>query len=159
VLADLNYLYKDNKMDVDGTVLIRCSNNAKGVIRTSQIATGEENSFTVQIYGEKAGLKWEQENPNYLYLLEDGKPIRVLKPGHTYNSELSLDGTKLPPGHPEGIFDSMGNIYKGIAKAIKKEPYNDGEFPTMTDGVRGMNFIERVVESHQNGNVWVNIDK
>lgn len=159
VLADLNYVYSDNKMDVDGTVLIRCSNNVKGVIRTSQIATGEENSFTVQIYGKKAGLKWEQENPNYLYLLEDGKPLRVLKPGHSYNSELSLDGTKLPPGHPEGIFDSMGNIYKGIAKAIKKEPYNQGEFPTITDGVRGMNFIERVVESHQNGNVWINLDE
>jgi len=158
VLADLNYVYEDNKMDVDGTVLLRCSNNVKGVIRTSQIATGEENNFTVQIYGEKAGLKWEQENPNYLYLLEDGQPLRVLKPGHVYNSELSLDGTKLPPGHPEGIFDSMGNIYKGVAKAIKKEPYNEGEFPTMIDGVRGMNFIERVVESHKNGNVWIDIE-
>jgi len=159
VLADLNYVYDDNQMDVDGTVLLRCTNNVKGVIRTSQIATGEENNFTVQIYGEKAGLKWEQENPNYLYLLEDGQPLRVLKPGHVYNSELSLDGTKLPPGHPEGIFDSMGNIYKGVAKAIKKEPYNEGEFPTMIDGVRGMNFIERVVESHKNGNVWINIEE
>jgi predicted dehydrogenase len=159
VLADLNYLYSDNKMDVDGTILIRCSNNAKGVIRTSQIATGEENNFTIQIYGEKAGLKWEQENPNYLYLLEDGKPLKILKPGHSYNSKLSLDGTKLPPGHPEGIFDSMGNIYKGIARAIKNKPYNHGEFPTITDGVRGMNFIERVVESHQNGNVWINLDE
>ena len=159
VLSDLNYVYDDNKMDVDGTVLLRCTNNVKGLIRTSQIATGEENNFSVQVYGEKAGLKWEQENPNYLYLLEDGQPLRVLKPGHVYNSKLSLDGTKLPPGHPEGIFDSMGNIYKGVAKAIKGEPYNHGEFPTMTDGVRGMNFIERVVESHQKGNVWVNLDE
>ena len=158
VLADLNYVYDDNKMDVDGTMLIRCSNNAKGVIRTSQIATGEENNFTVQIYGDKAGLKWEQENPNYLYFLEEGKPLKVLKPGHTYNSKLSLDGTKMPSGHPEGIFDSMGNIYKGIAKAIKKEPYNHGEFPTIKDGVRGMNFIECVVESHKNGNVWIKIE-
>ncbi len=158
VLADLNYLYSDNKMDVDGTVLIRCSENVKGVIRASQIATGEENNFTIQIYGEKAGLKWRQENPNYLYLLEDGKPMNVLKPGHIYNSQLSLDGTKLPPGHPEGIFDSMGNIYKGIAKAIKGESYDDGEFPTIIDGVRGMDFIEKVVESHQKGNVWVDLN-
>lgn len=158
VLADLNYVYSDNKMDVDGTVLLHCTNDVKGLIRTSQIATGEENNFSVQIYGGKAGLKWAQENPNYLYLMEDGQPLRVLKPGHVYNSELSLGGTKLPPGHPEGIFDSMGNIYKGVAKAIRNEPYDHGEFPTMTDGVRGMNFIERVVESHQNGNVWVNID-
>lgn len=159
ILADLNYLYADNKMDIDGTVLLRCSNNVKGVICTSQIATGEENSFVVKIYGDKAGLKWEQENPNYLYLMEDGQPLRVLKPGHSYNSKLSLDGTKLPPGHPEGIFDSMGNIYKGVAKAINKEPYNHGEFPTIIDGTRGMNFIEKAVESHQNGNVWVTIDK
>jgi len=158
VLSDLNYMYSDNKMDVDGTVLIRCSDNVKGVIRTSQIATGEENNFTVQIYGEKAGLKWEQENPNHLYLLEDGKPLRVLKPGHTFNSELSLDGTKLPPGHPEGIFDSMGNIYRGIAKAIKKEEFDSAEFPTIVDGVRGMSFIEKAVESHQKGNVWIKID-
>ncbi len=158
VLADLNYLYEDNKMDIDGTILLRCSDNAKGVICTSQIATGEENSFIVKIYGEKAGLKWEQENPNYLYLMEDGKPLRVLKPGHSYNSKLSLDGTKLPPGHPEGIFDSMGNIYKGVAKAINKEPYDHGEYPTIIDGVRGMNFIEKAVESHLKGNVWVNIE-
>jgi predicted dehydrogenase len=158
ILADLNYLYADNQMDIDGTVLIHCTNNVKGVIRTSQIATGEENNFTVKIYGEKAGLKWEQENPNYLYLLEDGQPMRVLKPGHSYNSALSLDGTKLPPGHPEGIFDSMGNIYKGVAKAIRKEPYDHGEFPTIIDGLRGMSFIEKAVESHKNGNVWVKIE-
>lgn len=158
ILADLNYLYEDNRMDIDGTVLIHCENQVKGVIRASQIATGEENNFTVQIYGKKAGLKWAQENPNYLYLLEDGQPMRVLKPGHDYNNDLSLDGTKLPPGHPEGIFDSMGNIYKGVAKAIRKEPYDHGEFPTIIDGARGMDFIEKAVESHQKGNVWVELD-
>ena len=158
ILADLNYLYDDNQMDIDGTVLIRCDNDVKGVIRASQIATGEENNFTVQIYGDKAGLKWEQENPNYLYLLEDGHPLRVLKPGHTYNSDLSLDGTKLPPGHPEGIFDSMGNIYKGVARAIRNEDYDHSEHPTVIDGLRGVHFIEKAVESHKKGNVWVDID-
>jgi len=157
ILADLNYLYDDNYMDIDGTLLLRLHKNTKGVLRASQIATGEENNFTVAVYGKKAGLKWEQENPNYLYLLEDGHPIRILKPGHSYNSDLSLDGTKLPPGHPEGIFDAMGNIYKGMAKAIKGVEYDPAEFPTITDGVRGMHFIEQTVYSHQQGNVWVDL--
>lgn len=154
ILADLNYLYEDNRMDIDGTVLLRLGGNVKGVLRASQIATGEENSLAIKIYGRKASLKWEQENPNYLTLLTEGKPAQILKPGHAYNSELSLNGTKMPPGHPEGIFDSMANIYLGVSKAIRKQPYNSGEFPTMTDGVRGMLFIERAVESHQKGNVW-----
>lgn len=157
ILADLNHLYEDNQMDIDGTVLLRFGNFKKGVLRASQIATGEENNFTVAIYGKKAGLKWEQENPNYLYLLQDGEPMRVLKPGHTYNSDLSLDGTKLPPGHPEGIFDAMGNIYKGMAKAVRGESFDPAEFPSMRDGVRGMCFIETAVASHSEGNVWKNL--
>jgi predicted dehydrogenase len=157
VLADLNYLYEDNQMDIDGTILLRFTQNTKGVLRASQIATGEENNFTLAVYGKKAGLKWEQENPNYLYLLEDGHPIRILKPGHAYNSDLSLDGTKLPPGHPEGIFDAMGNIYNGMAKALRGLPYDAAEFPTIVDGVRGMRFIEQTVASHQQGNVWISL--
>ena len=158
ILADLNYLYPDNKLDIDGTILVRFSDTVKGIIRSSQIATGEENNLAVKIYGEKGGFTWEQENPNHLYYYEEGKAQKLLKPGHAYNSELSLQGTKLPPGHPEGIFDSMGNIYRGVAKAIKKEKYNSGEFPTMRDGVRGMDFIEKTVESHRDGNVWKKIE-
>ena len=158
LLCDFNYLYDDNVMDVDGTVLIRMDNHVKGVIRASQVATGEENGLAITIYGEKGGFRWEQEQPNFLYILSDTAPLQVYKPGHAYNSELSLDGTKLPPGHPEGIFDSMGNIYRGVARAIRGEEYNDGEFPTMTDGVRGLNFIEATVASHKGGNVWVDLD-
>jgi len=158
LLCDFNYLYEDNKMDVDGTVLIRMDDHVKGVIRSSQVATGEENGLAIIIYGEKAAFKWGQENPNYLYKLSDTEPLQVLKPGHAYNSKLSLDGTKLPPGHPEGIFDAMANIYKGAARAIRGEEYNDGEFPTMLDGVRGMNFIESTVASHKNGNTWIELE-
>ncbi|WP_396632526.1 Gfo/Idh/MocA family protein [Maribacter sp. R86514] len=158
LLCDFNYLYEDNQMDVDGTVLIRMGDHVKGVIRGSQVATGEENGLAISIYGEKGAFRWEQEKPNFLYKLSDTEPTQIYKPGHAYNSELSLDGTKLPAGHPEGIFDSMANIYKGVARAIRGEEYNDGEFPTMTDGVRGMNFIEATVDSHKSGNTWVALE-
>jgi predicted dehydrogenase len=159
LLCDFNYLYKDNKMDVDGTVLIRMDDHVKGVIRSSQVATGEENGLAIAIYGSKGAFRWEQEKPNFLYKMSDTEPTQVYKPGHAYNSKLSLDGTKLPAGHPEGIFDSMANIYLGAAKAIRGKKYNDGEFPTMEDGVRGMNFIEATVESHKKKNTWVRLMK
>ena len=158
VLADLNTLYEDNPMDVDANILIQFSTNMKGTIRSSQIATGEENNLRISVYGEKGGLKWEQENPNYLYYLKDDAPLQVLKSGHGYNNEISLDGTKLPPGHPEGIFDSMGNIYKGVARAIRQESFAPEEFPSIEDGVRGMDFIEKTVESNSKGNVWVELN-
>ena len=159
ILSDLNYLYDDNSMDVDGTILVRFSDKIKGVIRTSQIATGEENSLKVSIYGRKGGLKWEQENPNYLYHLSESEPLKILKPGHDYNSNFSRISSKLPPGHPEGMFDSMANIYNGVAREIKGKKEFEGEYPTLNDGLRGMLFIEKAVESHKNGNTWVKLNR
>ena len=153
LLSDLNHLYEDNSLDVDGTMLIRMG-KAKGVIRASQIATGEENNLTIKVYGKEGGLKWCQENPTELVLLKEGQPIQTLKPGNPYNTALTIDSTKMAPGHPEGIFDAMGNIYKGMAKAIRNEKFMEGEYPTVLDGVRGMKFIEKVVESNLDGNVW-----
>ncbi len=158
ILADFNLMYDGNQMDLDGTVLLKVSDYVKGVLRSSQVATGEENGLAIAIYGEKGAFRWEQENPNFLYKSSDSEPTQIYKPGHAYNSELSLDGTKLPAGHPEGIFDSMANIYLGAARAIRGEKYNEGEFPTMLDGVRGMNFIEATVASHKNGNIWVDLE-
>ena len=71
---------------------------------------------------------------------------------------ISLDGTKLPAGHPEGIFDAMGNIYRGVARAIRGEKNEKGEFPTIEEGVRGMDFIEKAVESNENGNIWLELE-
>ena len=89
------------------------------------------------------------------YLLTRRNPCKF-KTGYDFHSAFAQDATKLPPGHPEGLYDAMGNIYNGVAKAIRGEEFTHGAFPDMEEGVRGMLFIEKVLESHQNGNVWVN---
>lgn len=155
VLSDLNPIKDDFKMDLDGTVLLRFENpKLKGVIRSCQVATGEENNITLAVYGSKASLKWAQENPNYLYLLTDSEPVRVLKPAHGYNSEFAEKSHTMPCGHPEGIYEAIANIYRGMAKSIRGEKFFPGEFPTVHDGVRGMKFIHSVVNSNREGNVW-----
>jgi predicted dehydrogenase len=159
LLADLNYLYQDNLMDIDGNIFLRMENGVKGILRASQIATGEENGLAIAIYGDKKGLRWEQESPNVLKVLSDNEPLQIYTPGHAYNSALSLGGNKLPPGHPEGIFDAMANIYLGVARAIRNQQPDSGEYPTVVDGVRGLNFIESAVASHKAGNIWVTLDK
>ncbi|MQY78628.1 MAG: gfo/Idh/MocA family oxidoreductase [Bacteroidetes bacterium] len=157
LLADLNNVKKDIVLDLDGTVLLRFRENLRGVIRASQVAGGEENNLSIAVYGSNASLKWEQENPNYLYLLSDDKPIQIYKPAHDFNSGFAEISHVMPPGHPEGIYEAYGNIYKGTAKAIRGEEYFDGEFPTIYDGVRGMKFIEGAVKSNKEGNVWVDL--
>jgi predicted dehydrogenase len=157
VLSDLNSIKEDFKLDLDGTVMLRFDKGLKGVLRSCQVATGEENNITLAVYGSKASIKWGQENPNYLYLLSDSEPVKVLKPAHGYNDEFAEKSHTMPCGHPEGIYEAVANIYKGMAKSIRGEKFIPGEFPTVHDGVRGMKFIHAVVNSNRNGNVWTKV--
>ena len=45
ILSHLNNLYDDNPMNVDANIWIQLENGANGTIRSSQIATGEENNL------------------------------------------------------------------------------------------------------------------
>ncbi len=155
VLGVLNKLTPDNPLDLDGNVLLKFSENMTGVIRASQIATGEENNLQINIYGSLGGFHWEQENPNELKMLHEGASYEIIKPGYEFLSDFARESHVLPPGHPEGIYESFGNLYKGAAMAIKNEPTVPGQFPGIEDGVRGMRFIESVVQSDKEGSSWI----
>jgi predicted dehydrogenase len=157
VLSDLSSIKEDVKLDLDGTVLLRFENGLKGVIRSTQVASGEENNLAIGVYGSKGSLKWAQENPNYLYLLSDSEPTKVYKPANPYNCEQAEIAHTMPAGHPEGIYEALANIYKGAAKSIRGQSYHPGEFPTVHEGVRGMKFIHSVVVSNQKDNIWITI--
>ncbi|MBI9070276.1 MAG: Gfo/Idh/MocA family oxidoreductase [Melioribacteraceae bacterium] len=157
VLADLSKVVSEVELDLDGTVLIRTNGNAKGVLRSSQMAIGEENNLSIAIYGSKAGVKWSQENPNYLKILSDDKPVQTMKPAHPYNSNFAAISHTMPPGHPEGIYEAIANIYSGAAKQIKGEEIISGEYPTVVDGVRGMKFIHNVVKSSSQNGEWIKL--
>jgi len=157
LLSDLDTLYPDNTLDVDGSILLRFGQGVKGVLCASQIATAEENNLRIAVYGRTGALKWEQENPNRLEFLQEGKPLQILTPGHEYNLPQARQAAKLPPGHPEGFIDAMANIYRGAAEAINAQAVDPGAYPDIDAGVRGMRFIEAVLKSSRDGNVWVPI--
>jgi hypothetical protein len=157
LLADTDTGAADNPLDVDGSVLLRLSDNVPGVLCASQIATAEENNLQLAVYGRTGALKWAQETPQRLEFLQEGKPLSVLTAGQPYNAPQTRAASKLPPGHPEGFTDAMGNIYRGIARAINGEPYDSGEFPGIDAGVRGMRFIEAVLRSASTGNRWCSL--
>ena len=64
---------------------------------------------------------------------------------------------KLPPGHPEGCIDAMGNLYRGVARAINGQTVDPGAYPGIDAGVRGMRFVEAVLQSSRKGNVWIDL--
>ena len=155
ILADIDTFNPANRLDVDGSVLLRFTNGIKGVLLASQIATGEENNLQLAVYGRSGGLKWAQEQPGRLEHLREGEPTCILTAGSAYNAPAARAASKLPPGHPEGFIDAMGNIYRGVVRRIQNADSPAGEFPGIEDGVRGMRFVEAVLRSAASANTWI----
>ncbi len=159
--ADLSSFVEGRLLDDDGNVLLRFDNGAKGILHASQICAGEENNLNIRIYGTKAGLQWLQMEPNSLYVKWLDKPMEVLRTGGSNLYPEATAHTRIPAGHPEGYLEAFANIYRNFAICLRarlegKEPdplYLD--FPTVSDGVRGMRFIERVVYAGSSKEKWV----
>jgi len=66
ICADLNTVVEGRKLDDDGSVLLKFDNGATGVLIASQIMAGEENDFTIKVYGDVGGLEWNHGDPNTL---------------------------------------------------------------------------------------------
>jgi predicted dehydrogenase len=164
VCADKSIFLPDRTLDEDINALLRLRGGGKGVLTVSQVATGEENGLRLRVYGSRGAVLWEQENPNYLRLYRHGRPRETLTRGRSeYLAPAAMAATRIPWGHPEGYLEAFANIYIGAIRAIRS--HIDGkpmsraeyEFPTVHDGVRGMRFIYKAIESADGGAVWVTI--
>jgi predicted dehydrogenase len=158
--ADINTVVAGRRLDDDGNVLLKFDNGANGILVASQIAAGEENSLKIKVYGEKRGLEWHQMEPNTLVVKWLDAPVQLYRTGNGYLSAMAAFNTRVPSGHPEGYLEAFGNLYKNFALTLQsklegKEPTaNMLDFPTVTDGVRGMAFIENVIASGKSTQKW-----
>lgn len=161
--ADISTLVDGRQLDDDGNVLLRFDNGAKGILYASQISAGEENDLHIKVYGEKGGLEWYQMHPNTLTVKWLDKPMEVRRTGVGPLYPLTEAHTRIPAGHPEGYLEAFANIYRNVAKCIQArlegvevdEVYQD--YPTVSDGVRGMHFIDKVIESGVSDQKWISL--
>jgi len=159
LLADLSHAYAERSLDDNDHILMRFKGGARGMLWASQIAPGNENGLRLRVYGEKGGLEWAQEDPNYLWHTPLGEPKRLITRGGAGSGAEAGRVTRVPPGHPEGYLEGFANVYAEAARAIRGARTGtavdaDVVFPTVADGVDGMRFIEAAVASNAEGNVW-----
>ena len=151
--ADLSIFVPGRKLDDDGNVLLRFENGAKGVLHASQICNGEENNLNIRVYGEKGGIAWRQMEPNTLTVMYQDKPSTIYRTGWAGLEREAIAHTRIPAGHPEGYLEAFANIYRNFAFCIQARLSGEEvdplytDFPSIEDGLRGMNFVEKVVAS------------
>ncbi len=161
--ADLHCFGAGRTLDDNAHVMLRFAEGAKGLLWSSQVAPGNENALKLRIYGDKGGLEWSQEDPNYLWFTPHGEPKRLLTRNGAGAIEASQAVSRIPGGHPEGYLEGFATIYTEAADAIRavqsgaKISAAMGNLPGIETGMDGMRFINACVTSSKNNAAWTKL--
>ena len=164
VLAKMDIIVPGRVLDDNDSVLVEFDNGASGIFWSSQVAIGYDNSLRLRIYGSKGTILWFQETPEKITIIGSDSVMKEVHRGYGAVTPSAAKYGRIPAGHPEGWFESMGNLYRSFIECINAK--NDGTFtpdmidyPTVEAGAEGLAFVEACLESNKNGNVWVEVQK
>ena len=158
--ADLTTFVPGRRLDDNVQLMLRFTGGAKGSLWASQIAVGNENHLQLRIYGDKGGLVWLQENPNYLHFSPLGEQPRLITRGGPGVGGAAQWATRIPSGHPEGYFEAFAQLYRDLAEQMtaRLEARSPDPrallVPGVDDGLQGVQFILAVLQSAQNRSAW-----
>lgn len=158
--ADLQAFVPGRQVDDNAHVMLRYEGGARGMLWCSQVAVGNENGLRLRVYGEKGGLEWGQEDPNYLWYTPFGEPKTLLTRGGAGTGDAAARVSRVPPGHPEGYLEGFATIYSEAAEAIiakrkGADVPSEVVYPTVQDGLKGVQFVDACVRSSARDAAWV----
>ena len=165
--ADLSAFVEGRPLDDNAHVMLRFKAKgsapaAKGMLWASQVAPGNENALKLRVYGTKGGLAWEQEQPNHLWFTPFGQEKRLITRAGAGAGPAAARVSRIPSGHPEGYLEGFATIYAEAARAIRAArtgaaPDPDVIYPSVTDGVEGVAFVEACVRSSRADAAWTTL--
>jgi predicted dehydrogenase len=157
--ADLRSVLPGRTLDDDGAALLRLSGGGSGTLVVSQVCAGEANGLAIEIWGSRASLHWDQQDPNRLRVARNGGPREVWDAGldKDYLQDDALRMLRLPAGHPEGFLEAFANIYRDFAATVVGMPPQSPAFASGEAGVRALAFVEAALASTRDGGAWTTI--
>ncbi|MFN3133333.1 Gfo/Idh/MocA family protein [Roseibium sp.] len=159
--ADTVSCIASRELEDDAMVNFRMDSGAVGRLWTSSVAIGRQHGLTLQIFGEKGGLRWSQEQPNQLYWMPLNGRLEIIERGEGGLSPEADRTSRVTIGHAEGMPLAFANIYTDLAEAIHAR--KDGRpmdpaadlYPRAEDGLRSMAAVFAVADSGKREGIWV----
>jgi predicted dehydrogenase len=138
-----------------GMVLLHLGDRTRGSFTVNQMAAGCKNRFEFQIFGTKASVGWNQEQPDTLWIGHRNEPNQILIKDASLFYPAAAAFADLPGGHSEGYDDSHKQVFKHFYARVA-DPAAPIDYPTFEDGLHGMILLEKVAESAEK-RAWVDV--
>jgi predicted dehydrogenase len=155
--ARLDTLVPGRALDDNATILVDYQGGARGVYWASQVAVGRDNALRLRVFGSRGAIEWAQEDPDHLRISRLGRPTELASRGRDPFLPAAQRHSRIPAGHPEGYFEAFANIYRAFTAALAKKKAGaalapgDLDFPGVEEGISGVRFVHRCVESSRRG--------
>jgi len=159
--ADTVSCLESRELEDDAMVNFRMDGGAVGRLWTSSIAIGRQHGLGIQVFGEKGGLRWAQEQPNQLYWMPLNERLQVIERGASGLSPEADRSSRVTVGHAEGMPLAFANIYSDLVEAISARKENRpmdpaaGLYPNAEAGLRSMAAVFAVAASGKENGTWV----
>ncbi len=159
--ADFASTIGSRMLEDDAMVNFRMDGGVVGRLWTSSVAVGRMHGLTLQVFGEKGGMRWAQEQPNQLYWTPTGGRTSVIERGEAGLSPEADRASRVTIGHAEGMPLAFANIYADLAEVIAARKAGRAPdpaamlYPTAEDGLRSMAAVHAAVGSSADAGVWV----
>ena len=147
-------------LEDDAMVNFRMDGGAVGRLWTSSIAIGRQHGLGIQVFGEKGGLRWSQEQPNQLHYMPLGERLQIIERGEANLSPEADRTSRVTIGHAEGMPLAFANIYADLAEVIQARKENRSIdpaadlYPRAEDGLRSMAAVFAVAQSGKDDGLW-----
>jgi predicted dehydrogenase len=144
--------YEEVPIDTEdyAAVMFRMGDRTRGCFTVSQVSAGRKNSYRFEIYGTKAGLAWDGERQDELWIGQRSAPNQLLLKDPSLLKEAARPYADLPGGHSEGYDDTFKQVFRRFYRSI--EPL----YPQFTDGLRQLTILEAELRSHRRRG-WVDV--
>lgn len=159
--ADFASCIPARQLEDDAMINYRTEAGTVGRLWTSTVAIGRQHGLGIEVYGEKGGMRWSQEQPNQIYWQALGGRTEIMEKGDVNLSEEARRLSRVVIGSPEGFPMAVANVYVdlaeviGAAKAGRLPNPAAMHYPTAEDGLRSMAAIYGAVESAKSKGAWV----
>ena len=158
--ADFASTVEGRELEDDGMVVFRMSGGAVGRLWASAVAVGRMHGLAIEVYGEKGGLRWTQEQPNQLYWTPLREQTRVIERGAAGLSPEADRASRVPVGHAEGYFGAFGNIYADLAEVLRARRERRAAdpaalwYPNAEEGLRSVAAVAAAARSAGRKGAW-----
>jgi predicted dehydrogenase len=137
-------------------ILLAFSNGARGTLVLSQISAGRKNYLWWEIDGSKSSLRWDQENPNQLWVGQRDQPNQMVIKDPALMHPEARPFAGFPGGHAEGYPDTFLQLFRQVYTTVRDGVTPAGDLPSFADGHREM-ILCRAIQKSAKEKCWIEL--